>query len=448
MKILRNKFTLTVGLVAVALACIRVYSSREPDFYLGGIQINEPDDREWIATLDAVGMNTVSVTVYARQAEWDSEKLVFDLADTVAVQEIRLAKAAGMQVTLILRTLLDTQYQANKFLWHGMVMPRTEAQLRSWFDTYTQYVELWASIAQKEEVDILVIGSELNALSATTLVDSLPPLISYYLDRTKQRTARDELLAFGDSLDTRHLWVRGGQTYRNLEAYLSGRQEANRAWASQVAYTGQADATQRINHRRALLDSHWRNLIARVRTLFQGKLSYAANFDNYQDVGFWNALDYMGINAYFKLRDQLSLRGSALSDSLYKGWLKVFTEIDSFRIQQNIPRHEVIFTELGYTYRKNSTLEPWSASGFSVVAGDSLKQLIIWDEQPIDYQERALAVRALFKAHQTYERPLLHGILYWKLSTKDYHLPYEPFMLHVSRDMRDPLLHELRKFLN
>ena len=35
----------------------------EQPFYLGGIQINEPDHNNWVETLDAVGMNTVSVTV-------------------------------------------------------------------------------------------------------------------------------------------------------------------------------------------------------------------------------------------------------------------------------------------------------------------------------------------------------------------------------------------------
>ncbi len=448
MKLLKNKIIVTGCLVALALVCYKLYADWQPDFYLGGIQINEPDDREWIQTLDAVGMNTVSVTVYARQSEWDSEELLFDAQDTVAVNEIRLAKAEGLRVTLILRILLDTKYPKNEFLWHGMIMPKTESQLATWFDTYADYVERWARISQREDVDLLFIGSEMNALSATTPIDTLPTLVNYYLDEEKQLAARNELLSFEDSLETKHLWVRGGGNYPTLEDYLSARQRANSSWAAQVAYTDQPNALERTNQRRSEMDRHWRKLIARVRTQFSGKLGYAANFDNYHEVGFWSSLDYIGINAYFKLRDQLSLRGPALSDSLTKSWLRIFAEIDSFRIRQNIPDQKVIFTELGYTYRKYATLEPWSAAGFSIVAEDSLRRLIVWDEQPIDYQERALAVRALFEAHKSYERRLLQGILYWKLSTKDYHLPYEPFMLHVSKDMKDPLLLELRKFVN
>jgi hypothetical protein len=34
-------------------------------FYIGGIQVNEPDHRHWVDTLDEIGMNTVAVTVYA-----------------------------------------------------------------------------------------------------------------------------------------------------------------------------------------------------------------------------------------------------------------------------------------------------------------------------------------------------------------------------------------------
>ncbi|NJK82690.1 MAG: hypothetical protein HC912_01615, partial [Saprospiraceae bacterium] len=43
----------------------------------------------------------------------------------------------------------------------------------------------------------------------------------------------------------------------------------------------------------------WRSLIAKVRTQYSGKLVYAANWDEYPLISFWDDLDYIGINAYF-----------------------------------------------------------------------------------------------------------------------------------------------------
>ncbi len=56
-------------------------------------------------------------------------------------------------------------------------------------------------------------------------------------------------------------------------------------------------------------------------------------------------------------------------------------------------------------------------------------------------------MRALHQAHSELERPFLEGILYWKLSSHDYHFEVESFMVHVGEDSEDPILPELRRFL-
>ena len=45
----------------------------------------------------------------------------------------------------------------------------------------------------------------------------------------------------------------------------------------------------------------WSNVIDSVRKVYQGKLTYAANWDDYDDVPFWSKLDYIGVNAYWPL---------------------------------------------------------------------------------------------------------------------------------------------------
>lgn len=445
---LRNSLVLlTVITLLALLVFFFVNRNTEPDFYLGGIQVNEPDHAEWAKTLQAVGMNTVSVTVYARQAEWHSAELTFDEQDTAIVHEIRTARTHDLHVVLILRALLDSNYPENEFLWHGMIMPKSDEQVRAWFDEYARYALKWAAIAEREGVDVFILGSEMNALSATAPVDTLPNLIAFYLDPKKQRQQKQQLLAFSDSLERRHLWVRGRENYPTPEAFVAARQAAQTAWAKQVAYQEHPDFITKINQRRKLLKRCWINLITKVRQVYDGKISYAANFDNYHEVDFWQHLNYMGINAYFKLRDEIeSDKSPTFPDSLRKSWQSVFAQIDSFRIANELADKQVIFTELGYTYRRHSTLEPWNGAGFSIIRQADKNHLVVWEDQPIDYKERALAVRALFETHASFKESPLKGILYWKLSTKEYHQPYEPFMLHVGLDSQDPMLTELQKF--
>ena len=48
----------------------------------------------------------------------------------------------------------------------------------------------------------------------------------------------------------------------------------------------------------------WRNLIAEIRTYYSGELIYSSNWDGYEKVPIWDALDYIGISAYFPLTEQ------------------------------------------------------------------------------------------------------------------------------------------------
>lgn len=48
----------------------------------------------------------------------------------------------------------------------------------------------------------------------------------------------------------------------------------------------------------------WRKLIQDIRSIYSGQLTYAANWDEYTHITFWDQLDYIGIDAYFPLSDQ------------------------------------------------------------------------------------------------------------------------------------------------
>lgn len=433
------------------------------EFLLGGIQVNESDQEVWLDALTEEGMNTVSVTHYARQGDWDTDHLWWEEDDIptggreIGIRpEIRAAKKRGMRAVLILRVALDHAFERNRFLWHGQIMPRTDEQLDRWFELYTEYAVLWAEIAEEEGVDVLMIGSEMSALTSTIQLEELPALEEYFVNEEKQEERREDLLRHEEVIEDRHLWIRDRESYDTLGDYADARIRAEAAWAEQIGVSAEglagdpeADLAE-INKRRAVLEEKWRQLIARVREVYSGQLGYAANFDQYHMVTFWDALDLMGINAYFQLRPRLLAadEGEAeLSEMLRDGWRGVLKDIVSFRESQGLSGREVIFTEIGYTWRENSTLEPWADTGFSTVAtADGGEQLLIWQDQPRDLSERALAMQALYEAHEELDAPLLKGLLYWKLSTYAGHEEVEAFMLKIGGPTDDPLAAELRRF--
>ncbi len=448
---------LTVSLMAVALGGILGFDWQgaeiDDDFFLGGIQVNEPDHEHWVRTLEASGMNTVSVTVYAHQGNWDTDHIWFDEENDAVLNEIRTAKAAGLKVVLILRVALDHAFEANRFLWHGMIQPRTPEMVESWFRQYTDFAVTWGRTAQAEGVDLLGIASEMNELTSTLPLVELPPLHEFYLNEEKQAAYRERILAQEDGIAGHHLEVPGSEGLPSLEAFLAERQGTYRDWAQRVTDTDEVAALEAMNERRRLLDDEWVRLIERVRAVYSGRLTYAANFDQYQDVGFWRHLDVLSINAYFPLRSRWGPESRPeFSMLLEAGWRRILAGIVGFRKEQGLEGLPVVFSELGYTSRQGCTLEPWASGGFSVVdegrwLGREVEpRLVIWGENPLVPRERALAVQGLRQAAEEVAPGLLQGLLYWKLSTVLSHRDIEPFVLILGEETPDPLLVELQRF--
>ncbi|MFT4678785.1 MAG: hypothetical protein ACI84C_001570 [Flavobacteriales bacterium] len=405
--------------------------------------INEADHERWVSSLSDVGMNTVSTTVYARQGIWNSDNIWWNEEEVAVESEIRTAKAKGLKVVLILRVLLDHYFEENKFLWHGMIMPENDSLLGLWFDHYSIFVEKWAVKAEEMGVDALCIGSELRELSSTLEVDGLPPLLEYYFNEEKQREFIDKNIQYEERLRANDLWVRGYGNYDDLEVFLADKSAKNKLWAESVGRGKDNGSLSEINRTAEIKDSSWREIIADARERFSGRISYAANFDNYEHVGFWDALDFIGVNAYFPLREI----GEALEPQiLCDRWSDHMSSMSDF--QKTIIGHSlpVIFTELGYINKEGCSLAPWEGFGYSILSKDKVDSLIVWGRQDVDLNERAMALSALHEACQKDSSFHLQGILYWKLTSETRLLQYEPFGLSINSDQNDPLLEALQLF--
>jgi len=96
----------------------------------------------------------------------------------------------------------------------------------------------------------------------------------------------------------------------------------------------------------------WNDLIENIKNIYSGKLTYAANWDNYTNVGFWSQMDYIGIDSYFPVSDDKTPHVDVLQNKM-KPLVK---ELKSFSLLQKKP---ILFTEYGYKSIDYATTGHW-----------------------------------------------------------------------------------------
>ena len=97
----------------------------------------------------------------------------------------------------------------------------------------------------------------------------------------------------------------------------------------------------------------WKELIDTIRSFYPGKLTYAANWDEYREVPFWDQLDWIGVNAYFPL----SQKKTPTIKDLVGAWQEIIPRLKKFSDSIKVP---VVFTEIGYKSVDSCAWEPWN----------------------------------------------------------------------------------------
>jgi hypothetical protein len=97
---------------------------------------------------------------------------------------------------------------------------------------------------------------------------------------------------------------------------------------------------------------YWQRLIVKIRKVYDGKLTYAANWDEYKRTPFWATLDYIGIDAYFPLSDTKTPSVAELQE----GWQRWKVTIEEVATANERP---VLFTEFGYRSMDYTAKKPW-----------------------------------------------------------------------------------------
>ncbi len=100
--------------------------------------------------------------------------------------------------------------------------------------------------------------------------------------------------------------------------------------------------------------NYWRQLINEIKKVYKGKLTYAANWDEFKRTPFWSELDYIGLDAYFPVSDMQT----PTVEDCKKGWQNHKKLIRSYSEQFNKP---ILFTEFGYRSMDFAGKEPWQS---------------------------------------------------------------------------------------
>lgn len=99
--------------------------------------------------------------------------------------------------------------------------------------------------------------------------------------------------------------------------------------------------------------AYWEGLIQEIRTVYSGKLTYAANWYNeYEKITFWDRLDVIGVQAYFPLVENECPSVEQIS----AGWMRHLTELEAVHKRYN---RNILFTEMGYKSTSASAIKPW-----------------------------------------------------------------------------------------
>jgi len=121
--------------------------------------------------------------------------------------------------------------------------------------------------------------------------------------------------------------------------------------------------------------SHWITVINAIKQTYTGTLTYAANWDGYGNVSFWDQVDLAGIDAYFPLSND----PDPSLDELVEGWthfcytttspcytysgpVECHNWVNEIESWQKTITKPVVFTEIGCQSADCAAATPWFAN--------------------------------------------------------------------------------------
>lgn len=223
-----------------------------------------------------LGADTILFVVDSKQENGTSTHIFLDMRQAPTPEKlgelIHYAHQRKLRVILMPIVLLEAP-KGNE--WRGVIHPDL---WEDWWESYREMLHHYATVAEKEHVEVFVVGSE--------LVSTEPQL--------------DE----------------------------------------------------------------WTLTIRQVRKEFHGQLTYSANWDHYATVPFWDQLDLMGTNSYYKL----GKNSQASIEEIDHRWADIQgtpEHAGSLSFARKIHR-PLLLLEVGWCSMANAVTEPWDYTKLEV----------------------------------------------------------------------------------
>ena len=274
---------------------------------------------------------------------------------------------AAVLVALISAGVLGGALGAARGTWHATLPVDDETFVRGVAlglfatDSEWDYGPLVDEIRARGATDMLVV---VNAYQSTRFASDIGPrpglspseaTVARTLSQVKRAGMRAALMPVV------RLQTRGSHDWRGVIAPADGLDawfESYRRFVLPLARIAEDAGVQRfvVGSELSSLEPYegrWRALISEVRERFSRTLTYSANWDRIHAVEFWDALDEVGLTAYFPLATE----GEPLSsETLARAWRTPRAEIDSLARRVGKP---VLITEIGYASQRSAADRPW-----------------------------------------------------------------------------------------
>jgi hypothetical protein len=149
-------------------------------------------------------------------------------------------------------------------------------------------------------------------------------------------------------------------------------------------------------------EDQWRKLIAEVRKVYSGLLTYDVNHDNEDKVRWWDAVDFISISAYYAVRPANNqsmddaVKQTTPVDEIVAGLGRIKGRLAKINAKWHKP---ILFIETGVLNARGFARYPWSHSDEHV-------------ESPIDEQEQANFYEAMCQTF--WNEPWFMGFTWWE----------------------------------
>ncbi len=203
----------------------------------------------------------------------------------------------------------------------------------------------------------------------------------------------------------------------------------------------------------------WREVARKARAAFGGPVTYSANWDDFDQITWWDAVDYIGIGAYFELLDDGLPKDSfdpkrelppATLGTLLEGWEPIRQRLRELSMQYGRP---VFFTEVGYAPFADCGYYPWrwqpvldapAAADFgppvpgATASAPAAPAPPPKQARPLNARQQALCYRALIRAFAGED--WWRGLCMWRFYTDAASVPewdYSPQGREAEAVLRD-----------